>query len=256
MLHAIAQGKSRIYRRYIGIKDEHDEKKVASEDEITALILGPLKYLESSERARFWHHLLTRCGASDHGLPADMPINADMILWKRFTSLDRKVEPDLMVYLKYPYGQRIPVIVELKWRSSLSGANQLHLQWEKCLDDGERKTSFHLFIGLETSAVAIALQSDYGDPWKGRLLAVDWASIKQMLLNDRIFETAEGREWSQNVCKALEKLGIRAFKGFSDLGASYIPVPYSPLFWKGLSGWNRLIYSDIPVIEAPVFFSR
>ena len=255
MLQAIAQGKSRIYRRYIGHKDNTDEKRVAAEDEITALILGPLKFLTPKERARLWHRLLNRFGAGD--LPKGEPDDAVMKLWKKFKGLDRSVEPDLMVYLIYPDNQKIAVIVELKWRSPLSGANQLHVQWEQCLDSQSKETGFHLFIGPDTSAASSARTSEeHGNPWQGRLLAADWASIKEMLLNTKIFNTTEGKDWAKNVCVTLEKLGIRPFRGFGDLPAtSIVSPPDNMVFWEEFSGFRNLQYSQIPPWHSDAFFS-
>ncbi|SEP96796.1 hypothetical protein SAMN05421693_11273 [Ectothiorhodospira magna] len=254
MLHAIAQRKSRIYRRYMGHKDDNDEKRVAAEDEITALILGPLKFLTPEERARFWHHLLIRCGAN--ALPPKEPEDVHMELWKRFSGIERKVEPDLMVYLRYP-DQTIPVIVELKWRAPLSGNDQLHLQWEHCLDEQGRKTGFHLFIAPETSAASAAMSSqEHGNPWQGRLLAVDWASIKDVLLRGGIFKTTEAKDWANNVCLTLERIGIRAFRGFTGLPVTSIPAPfYGNVFWGGVQGWTHIAYTPVPTIKPVVFFS-
>ena len=253
MLHAIAQGKSKIYRRYIGQKDEKDEQRVTAEDEITALILGPLKFLTPAERAGFWYHLLVRLGAKE--LPNQQPTDAQMILWKRFHGLNRRVEPDLMVYLTYPNGQQIAVIVELKWRSPLSGRDQLHRQWAHCLSSDEQESGFHLFIGLETSAASAAVASEYSNPWRGRLLIADWASIKQML-HSGVFTTTEGRDWAESTCIVLNKLGIRAFAGFLSLPSVSIPnLSGQSVFWQGLIGWNHLKFQDIPADQSPVFFS-
>lgn len=253
MLHAIVQDKSKIYRRYIGHRDESDEKRITAEDEITSLILGPLKFLPPEERGRFWLELLRFRHAA--GLPTGRIVDARMELWKRFQSLKKSVEPDLMVYLICDDGQEVPVIVELKWRSPLSGADQLHLQWKHCLNAQGRQTGFHLFIAPNTSAAFAAKASVYGDPWGSRLIPADWASIKGWLLHNNVFITLEGRDWAHSVGLALEKLGIRAFKGFMGIAAPRIPtLPRGSVFFNGLHGWNHMKTEPVPAIKAPVFF--
>lgn len=72
MLHAINQGKGKIYKRYLGHRDG-TEKRVYEEDEITALLLGPLALLPEKESAAFWHYLLHNLEAP--GYTEQLPVN-------------------------------------------------------------------------------------------------------------------------------------------------------------------------------------
>lgn len=61
MLHAFCHKKSGLYKRYLGHR-EQGEKRVCEEDEITALIMGPLDYLSAEATGMFWRALIERGG--------------------------------------------------------------------------------------------------------------------------------------------------------------------------------------------------
>lgn len=137
MLHAFYQKKSRLYRRYLGQQDDPDERRVAAEDEITSIIMGPLVYMPPAASGEFWVALANlRNPGSD--LPHGPPIWVAMQFWDR----KNNIEPDLRVDLGWENETRI-FLVEFKWRAPLSGENQLHDQWDHYLRPDERERALH-----------------------------------------------------------------------------------------------------------------
>lgn len=256
MLHAINQGKSGIYKRYLGHRDG-EEVRVNEEDELTALLLGSLALLPEQDVAVFWHHLLIYLQAP--GYTSLLPVKANMIFWPSVPAEPKqRIEPDLMVELVWPEGQRISLIVELKWRAPLSGKDQLHRQWRYCLSDTEKNVGYHLFIAPETGAAIIAKGSNLGNIWNGRLLDVSWYRLIGMfdLLPSNL------QPWAKQVRATLKKLGIQRFVGFKKLQATPVLgcVAGKPLFWKGMLGFKEfpceLTSFTLPLLTNNLFFSK
>lgn len=113
--------------------------------------------------ALFWHLLLIEMKAPNY--TSSSPDSAHIGFWPKFSAEQgRTIEPDMFVELRWADGTIFKLIVELKWRAPLSGNDQLHRQWEYCID--ERINAFHLFIALETSAAQAARSCPDKDPWK------------------------------------------------------------------------------------------
>lgn len=242
MLHAINQNKSNIYKRYLGHRDKQGER-VHEEDELTALLLGPLALLPEQDCAAFWHHLLLYLKAPDY--TATQPTSAEMSFWPSIKiELNRRIEPDLMVSLVWTDGTQIKLIVELKWRAPLSGDDQLHRQWEFCLSSAEKKTGYHLFIAPETSNALAAKNSELGNIWKGRLLDISWYQLLGMFEN----LPTNLQPWAKQVRATLEKLRIQRFKGFQQLKPTQKLnwLKTTPIFWKGMKGFHNLPYISSP----------
>lgn len=127
MLHAFCQQKSRLYKRYLGHREE-GEKRVSEEDEITSLLIGPLDYLPPQASGSFWRALIEREISESLTFPAGPIDRVRMKFWPR-----RSIEPDLLVELDWCTGERRLLLVELKWNAPLSGDDQLHRQWNEFL---------------------------------------------------------------------------------------------------------------------------
>lgn len=257
MLHATVRGKSGLYKRYFRKKidrewsmedktliasshlhcDGNPERRVPQEDEITSTIFGPLDFMAPGEVARFWHSVLRVSGKGSF-FPAGAPEFTEIQLWSRRPGRSaRFVEPDAVVRLHWPGGEQRVLLVELKWHSPLSGADQLHRQWQEYLTAEERKCALHLFIAPETSA-ASAATSKGADAWlvndEVRLLPVTWLRIRGVLAEYRSEDSALGR-WASVVDGFLDKLKIRRFSGFVGFEvAGSIPLNLPErVFWRG-----------------------
>lgn len=235
MLHAITHNKSRIYQRYLGHR-EHGEKRVSEEDEITALIMGPLAFLPASAIGAFWMALAKK--GKPEAFPEGPVTQAEMRFWPR----NNRIEPDMLVELWWG-AERWSLLIEFKWRAPLSGDDQLHKQWKNCLSHDEQKQALHIFIAPETSAGIEAKDRD--DIWKGHLLLRSWFDVLNTLQQLKNSELLLHR-WSEEVIRCLEKLGIRPFCGFKDLGALEIAPQRTEIFWRGFDGFAHLETPEIP----------
>jgi hypothetical protein len=189
-----------------------------------------------------------------------MPILAHLSFWPSRSGKGGRVEPDLQVDLEWSSGQKCLLLVELKWRASLSGDNQLHRQWQEYLEEEERQQAFHLFIAPETSEALKARDSEQGDVWQGRLLAISWFDILSLLHNMMRKSDANFlalRPWMREVIDLLDKLGIRPFKGFNGLrNLSEPPVNQSVLFWSGFTGFEYLPIGHQIIQKSLLFFNN
>ena len=60
MLHAVAKGKTKFYKRYLNRRErEPHEAMVRAEDEITSIIIGPMDFMLPNEIHRFWMELFS-----------------------------------------------------------------------------------------------------------------------------------------------------------------------------------------------------
>jgi hypothetical protein len=232
MLHAFCKRKSRLYKRYLGHRDE-GEKRVCEEDEITSLIMGPLDYLAPEASGTFWKALVEYGSRHDQPrLPDGAPSFVAMTFWPR-----RNIEPDLLVELYWLTGERRLLLVEFKWNAPLSGANQLNRQWCEYLTADERKMAYHVFIAPEVSAGLNALGQ--GDIWNGRLILRSWVSVLDILRRLDCSSNPGLERWKTQVTTFLGMLGVLRFQGFRGLAAPRLCLT-SPVFWCPVSGFTSL----------------
>ncbi|ADU65152.1 hypothetical protein Selin_0398 [Desulfurispirillum indicum S5] len=231
MLHAITQKKGTLYKRYLGHRED-GQGKVHEEDELTAILLGPLALLPPAVSARFWCELLRARSAP--GLPEGYPEKAEMVFWPSRWRDGKRIEPDLHVKLTWPGNRQYSLLVELKWRSPLSGEWQLHDQWERYLFGNERNYGWHMFIGIETSGAQTALAKR--DNWAGKLLPISWYQILGIIEQiQRDHNLHELHPWALQVQRALDRLNIRRFLGFRHMSSIHHTFSQGNVFWKGES---------------------
>lgn len=231
MLHSFCHGKSHLYRRYLGHRDV-GEKRVCEEDEITSLIMGPLDYMPSEASGLFWRELIERNVREDLAFPSGPVSRVQMDFWPL-----RTVEPDLLVWLYWPTGERRIVLVEFKWNAPLSGSDQLHRQWGEYLTHAELEVAHHLFIAPEISAGLNAIGQN--DVWNGRLILRSWINVLDVLNRLDCSSYAGLEKWKSHVTTLLKNLGIRRFQGFSSLSPPSLHEG-SPVFWNPINGFKEL----------------
>jgi hypothetical protein len=210
MLQAFSRRKSRLYERYQGHR-EPGERKVSEEDEITALVMGPLEYLATEAQVLVWRTIL-EWHQPDVPLPFPSTLVKDvqMHFWPR-----RTVEPDLLVELEWVCGTRRIILVEFKWNAPLSGKDQLHRQWKEFLSSEERKDALHLFIAPDSSSAHNAISES--DVWGERIIPRSWPNIVSSLLHLRLSHHRGVRVWSTQVISFLKLLQLDSFQGFAHL---------------------------------------
>jgi len=265
MLHAIAKGKSTLYRRYLGERDG-DELKVYEEDEITSTILGPLDFFPAADVQRFWQLVLRTAGQGKF-LPESSVTSVLLETWPRRTVIKdgKSVEPDALVTMHWENGVSRSLLLELKWRAPLSGENQLHRQWLQFLNETERESALHLFIAPEVSAGAQAPNETGGDVWStpegSRLVLLPWLKIRTVLGSLSEEKSALGR-WATLADQFLERVRISRYGGFNQFSnAISLPdqIP-ATLFWRPnkFTGWR--VTCEPPVLPnspaGPIFFSQ
>lgn len=249
MLQALCSGKSRLYKRYLGHREE-GEGRVSEEDEITALTMGPLEYLPPAQVTEFWRAVVTHEANTALPFPAGPAQRVEMKFWHR-----RTIEPDLFVELLWATGERRLLLIEFKWRAPLSGEDQLHRQWQEYLTADERRVAYHLFIGPDITPGLNA--KGERDIWGGRLLLRSWLSILYVLRTLSGNGSPQMQTWISQVSDLLGKLGIARFQGFAHLTAAQ-HVHRAPVFWNPLSGFTTLLTAPLPSgIEksSPIFWS-
>ena len=257
MLQAINQGKSSFYKRYVGHREK--DERVSEEDELTSLILGPLELMPGHLSAIFWGTLLSEF--KNPYVPTGFPEKAEIHFWKSRKNIatGRSIEPDIVVDLMWPSGESFLLLIEMKWRSPLSGEDQLHVQWTEYLSEEERSKALHLFIAPETSEALIARGAS--DVWSGRLLAISWFDILS-ILQDKIRQNDLNYEhlmpWMNQVVALLDKLGIRPFRGFKDLKLPEYSISKESkhLFWYGFIGFTYLTQPALITTNDQIFFNN
>lgn len=245
MLHSFCHGKSHLYRRYLGHRDV-GEKRVCEEDEITSLIMGPLDYLPSEASGSFWRALIERDVRGGLAFPSGSISSVRMEFWPR-----RTIEPDLLIELHWPTGERRILLLEFKWNAPLSGSDQLHRQWNEYLTHAEREVAYHLFIAPEISAGLNAMGKD--NIWNGRLILRSWINILDVLSYLDCSRDPGLEKWKNQVTTFLRSLGIRRFQGFRDLSPP-LSLQQPPLFWSSINDVTELEPSACSTINTQLPF--
>lgn len=227
MLHAFSHKKSKLYLRYLGHRDEATEQRVAEEDEITSLIMGPLAFLSPAAIAAFWNALV-QLSDQGHAFPEEPPTSVDMHFWPR--RLRRgNIEPDLRVDLAWGNETRT-LLVEFKWRAPLSGKRQLHDQWNLYLEPEEQSRALHLFIGLDTSEGINALNRE--DVWHGKLLMRSWFDVLTAVSTIKSGPGLVLRRWSDQVQNFMKLLAVQPFGGFESMISPQPANIAAPIFFR------------------------
>lgn len=235
MLHAINQKKSSHYKRYLGHRDSNDGR-VCEEDEITSTIIGPMDFMLPDEIHRFWSALFQLKSRPDvFGVLSDQsPKSMKVKLWpSRQVQIGgrERIEPDATIEFIWTEKIRCLLLIEFKWRATLSGRDQLHRQWNHYLTKEEQAHTFHLFIAPVVTEGASARHSELGNIWGDRLILITWETFRIALdtikRNDR--DTTSLGRWSSVADSFLQKIGIETFGGFGRLAGELnfsIPSPY------------------------------
>ncbi|WAC00087.1 hypothetical protein OSW16_10745 [Pseudomonas putida] len=230
MLHAFNQKKSLLFQRYLGIRDDPEERRISAEDEITSLIMGPLAFLDATTIVSFWEALI-KLYNPEISFPSTAPTRAQMEFWPKRCN----IEPDLYVKLWWGEETRI-LLVEFKWRAPLSGEAQLHNQWQRFLTPEEQMSAYHLFIGLDSAEAHNACARQ--DVWQGKLLARNWFDVMTILNRSAPSANDGFTLWRHQVMAFFSLVRVPTFRGFSSIEQPSLSVPVGPLFFSSVSNFK------------------
>ena len=195
-----------------------------SEDELTACIFGPLRYMESSQA---WEASLILLGLSDGSQNSGpVPTGVCIRFWPHFSRTDgkgRHVEPDVHVVAWNGNVLLGTILVETKWNSGLQ-KNQLLDQWRFVTvgdSDGAevRSCSKHVLLGSQPRRDGAATNEQMeaarkqGIEWGDRLIVLSWYQVAARLAGLRGLH-GPIETWRQDVIAFLVRHGITAFDGF------------------------------------------
>lgn len=247
MLHAYNRRKSKLYSRYQNVKSllsEDEDRKIPAEDELTSTIIGPMDFLQSNDIYLFWSKLITTISpiSRDGGqLPVTAPSSVEHHFWPR----RRGTEPDVMINLRWPNGERRILLVEIKWRSGLSGDDQLHRQWVNFLEPAERAISIHIFISLREHDFSFK-KNKGNDGWpETKLVTLTWMQWKRELENCKRTNSfsVPFKNWADVACDLLEKLDVTHFRGFRNMQPPTLSDTNAPTIF-----WNPEYFTQLPDI--------
>lgn len=244
MLHATAQNKSPLFRRYLPLRDRGE--RVQAEDEITSTVFGPLAFLDAGACFRACSLLLQRVVRAP-GLPIGAPATANVQLWPSGAA----VEPDLLVSFSWPDGRRLRLLVELKWRAGLSGEDQLHRQWAALGRGAEAEDVWHLLIAHGAPRTVARILAQDRKHWNRegiqRLAGLDWQQVRDVLAACKT-EVAQLAEWGRLANTFLEMVGVRRFDGFQhpELPTNWQPPVHTPFFSGGKGAFRGFTSCSAP----------
>ena len=191
------------------------------EDELTACVFGPLRYMEPGHA---WEACLLLLGLSDSTQNSGpKPTRVCIRFWPHFTRTDgegRHVEPDAHVVAWNGNELLGTILVETKWKSGLQ-KNQLIDQWRFVTvhdNDGAevRGCSKHVLLGGQPCrAIEDQMQvaQEQGIEWGDRLIVLSWYRVAARLVELRDLD-GPIETWRQDLVALLEHHGISAFDGF------------------------------------------
>ena len=182
MLHAVVQNKTAYYKQYFQQKDE-STKYARLEDELTSSFIGPHAFMSTNAVFLFWNAFLGNSLIPDPLILDEKPIMHELRLWPSRIVSGTRIEPDAQLIFQYANGEKSILLIEFKWRSGLSGADQLERQWLEYLNESDRQNAYHVFIGLDTSRAIEAVKSSANNFWDKRFFAKNWGDVRDIASN-------------------------------------------------------------------------
>ena len=194
------------------------------EDELTACIFGPLRYMEPSQA---WEACLILLGLSDGAQNSGPePTGVCIRFWPHFSRTDgegRHVEPDVHVVAWNGDVLLETILVETKWNSSLQKNQLLDQWWFITAGDSDsaevRSCSKHVLLGKQPHRDDAAINEQIkaarkqGIEWGDRLIVLSWYRVAARLAGLRGLH-GPIETWRQDVVAFLVRHGITAFDGF------------------------------------------
>jgi hypothetical protein len=236
MLHAVERNKTSLPQGRYGFVREASERRRTQEDEITSIVFGPLEFLDESDVARLWLHLIGETPQS-----IDTAWSCGITFWPKKLGRDG-IEPDLCVELSPKSGEtqaekHVLILVELKWRSK-AGQDQIDRQKEHGEKIAAEGWHFHKML-ISNDANAIEVKNLSKNSW------IDLVeTLKKFARHSRSDKISR---WVNLVCTFLEGCGIRHFRGFAwiKVDASFTPPSIGPaIFWQ-----SRKFFTWSPAVD-------
>jgi hypothetical protein len=264
MLHATEKNKTRLYKRYQGVREFDVHGNITAEDEITSLLFGPLEFMTP---AAVWCIAMKMLG-DKAPTKAILPSKFELNFWPKLTS---GIEPDATLVFDWEDGeQQIAILFEMKWNASLSGDDQLHNQWHdfRALHGDN---AYHLFIAKKNTVKAVKdkFKNQQRPNWGDKLICLTWNDMCAIL--GKVVEE-DGRALCRWASLAnnflLLATGMRPFGGFG-ISAGDDPEGFGcysfpdfstltkPLYWDDhwFAQLDKLISAELP-LHQPLFFAE
>ena len=244
------------------------------EDEVTAAVFGPLRYLPASESWKLFLKLLGKSAARSE-LQSFKPARISIKFWPResicFHNENNRVEPDALITYTDGNNDTCSIILEIKWSDErgisapLSSKDpegrydQLARQWV-AFGVEQPKTTWHLFITPEPASPEIndcqasleaGTSTEIMKQWKSHFCHATWHRLSGIAKNTTR-ATPSLRQWGNDVNTALLRLGIRDFRGFNIAEWHQLNLPPTLQWRLELFGATRALCTHTP--ELPKAF--
>jgi hypothetical protein len=233
---------------------KHGVKSVQGfEDALTSMFFGTLCYLHPRSVADFFQSLL---GQQSETIRESLAaISRDDVIvkfefWKNLAQTGR-VEPDLLVRFLFPDGDFVQLLIECKWESGESSADQLLTQW-KAVPREDRSKTFHVYLvkyrhegeRARQANINAGLASGDGIGWGCRLLLVTWhdvmeASAAHSASGGDAYQYAVLRQWKADMAGMFDRIGVWVFRGFAKIHET-CETSQGVLFWKPFHGFEKI----------------
>lgn len=186
------------------------------EDPITSIVFDALRYVPAQDSFVFFSKLFEDCD------PTFIATDVKLYFWEKMTqgstrwvssenwsklgsTVNRSVEPDLIMHFRGGAGQQRYYLIEVKWDSDESH-KELHKQWEILREDIKKDT------------VQVYLVKQGREPSRAEARVVSWerfcARLKRFEHNDK---SPQFRIWKERTVTFLQKIArqFHVFSGFS-----------------------------------------
>ncbi|MSP17668.1 MAG: hypothetical protein EXR73_13870 [Myxococcales bacterium] len=210
LLHAHLHGK---LGRALGAESEDDPRVRirASEDALTAMVFGRLRYLPDTVA---WTLITHACTPLRGAIPAFVPVEIEMQFWPQLAADDGgRVEPDVVWRAVDAAGGVAVIGFEMKWRTKQT-AGQLDREWRalrRAYPDAARAL---VAVGGadfdEMDALSRACAAE-------NLVGLRWSVLREALRDRMIGAEPQVRRLISDVLCALDDRGLRDMRFFETL---------------------------------------
>ena len=193
----------------------HKKVTIASEDQLTGNVFGALRYLPYS----IFREILIDCASPskinsilDKSLPVEIKGNwgQHVYFWRHY--LNSRTEPDLIIEL-----EDAVILIEVKYKSGLSGDNQLIKESELLIKNYSNKEKFLILLAGEEAVIPIFKEEKDKIP-----TGVSFGFISWQKLFDAVSKKKDKNLICEDLSLLLKEKGFAGFRGFTSMNEETI----------------------------------
>ena len=215
------------------------------EDELTSIVLGPLRYMSAPQTLQFWQRVF-EVSANRRLAPDFQADRQSVTFWPSYKTDSGRVEPDAHLLFsssattEKQEKSSFEILLEVKWQSPLSGEGQLGRQWKHFPGVDGKKNTLHVLLVIDGARWRQHVLHERRERHASQLSVISWADVQYAASTLRDSGDALGN-YAGDIDDYLKKIGFLGIKGFDEFAEPEIFFELSGsncIFWRGKQYWT------------------